>query len=442
VWRCYLTWLTKITLIGNDSYYDYNLLRRVRCISMVTVNHHNLRWARNAANLSIDDAAQRLGLASSSKSTAAEKLQSIEDGDRPPTQPQLSKMANAYRVPVVAFYLDSEPRKGDLGEDYRTIPQKSEDTVANAHLAILLSNVKARQSITRDLLEDEDAEPLQFVSSGSIAMGVERIANDIVQSIGFNLEQFRRRPSQPDYAFKYLRSRIQSIGIFVLLMSDLGHPQTTTIPVSVFRGFVLADDIAPFIVINRKDNKRAQSFTALHEVAHLWLGTSGITGMIDEYSSSPEQFCNRVAGNILLPRHELSDLSSIRNDSFDTALDRITEFANSRNLSRAMVAYNLKLEDHISPFTWHRIHEWLVRDHAAREQLEREQREIDRALGKSTPIDANVVRRSALGEPLLSLARRAVASGALTPTRASTLLGVNPRRVRTFLNPERRRRET
>lgn len=408
---------------------------------MVAVNHENLEWARNSAKLSIADAAKKLGFTSSSKSTAAEKLQRLENGDRPPTQPQLSKMANVYRVPVVAFYLDSEPRKSDLGEDYRTIPQQSENSVANAHLAILLSNVKARQSITRDLLEEEDAEPLQFVASASTRMGAERVANSIVETIEFDLKEYQRRPSQPREALNYLRARIQSKGIFVLLMSDLGHPQTTTIPVSVFRGFAISDEIAPYVVINRKDDKRAQSFTALHEVAHLWLGTSGITGTINEASSSVEQFCNRVAGRILLPRQELATFSTLRKDSFDTAFDRITDFAYSKNLSRAMVSYNLKLEDYISQTMWYQINERLLRDHTIREQREKEQRELDRALGKSTPIDANAVRRSSLGEPLLSLARRSVASGNLTPTRASTLLGVNPRKVRTFLNPERLRQE-
>ena len=409
---------------------------------MVLVNHENLEWARNAAKLSAAVAAKKLGLSNSSKSTAVEKLRRLECGDNPPTQAQLSKMASVYRVPVVAFYLDSKPRKSDLGEDYRTTPQKTEDAAANAHLAILLSNVKARQSITRDLLEDEDAEPLHFVSSASIGMGVERVANSIVETTGFNLKQYQRRPSQPNHAFKYLRSRIQSIGIFVLLMSDLGHPQTTTIPVSVFRGFAIADAFAPYIVINRKDDKRAQSFTALHEVAHLWLGTSGISGTIDETSNILEQFCSRVAGRILLPRHELLELSSLRNDSFETALDKITDFANAKNLSRAMVAYNLKLEDYISENQWYQINEWLIRYHAEREQREREERERDKAIGKTTPIDPSVVKRNSLGDPLLELARRSVASGALTPTRASTLLGVNPRKVRTFLHPERLRRET
>lgn len=409
---------------------------------MVIVNPCNLKWARNAAKLSISEAADKLGLTSSSRSTSVEKLQSIESGDRSPTQTQLSKMAKIYRVPVVAFYLDSKPRKSNLGEDYRTVPQKSANPVANAHLAILLNIVKARQSITRDLLEDEDTEPLQFVASASTKMGVERIANEIVQTIGFNLEEYRQRPNQPAHAFKYLRSRIQSIGIFVLLISDLGHPQTTTIPVSIFRGFTLADDIAPYIVINRKDDKRAQSFTALHEVAHLWMGSSGVSGMFDEENSDLEQFCNRIAGNILLPRHELSKLSALSSDAFDTAYERISDFAKSRNLSRAMVAYNLKLENHISQNMWHKINDRLGRDHAKHEELEKKKREHDKARGITTPINANNIKRYSLGEPLLDLASRAVSMGSLTPTKASTLLGVNPRKVRTFLHPERLRRET
>ena len=349
-------------------------------------------------------------------------------------------MANVYRQPVTTFYLDSVPQTSDVGEDFRTLPEQSLDAVGNARLEILVSNVKASQSITRDLLEDEDAEPLQFVSSASTRMGVERIANNIVQTIGFNLHQYRRRPSQPESAFKYLRSRIQSTGIFVLLMSDLGHPQTTTIPVSVFRGFALADDIAPYIVINRKDDKRAQSFTALHEVAHIWLGSSGITGGFSETSSGLERFCNRVAGRILLPPGELAESTSLWNGPFEDLFSNIAEFAKARNVSQKMVAYNLRLEHLIEQEFWQQLNAKYDQDQLAREQREREQRELDRAQGKSTPIDPNRIKRYALGELLVELARRSLASGTLTPTRASTLLGVNPRKVRSFLHPERLRK--
>ena len=404
---------------------------------MVSVNPYNLRWARNAAKLSVKDAAKRLGLSSSQRSTAVEKLQMLESGDKQPTQPQLNKMANLYRQPIVAFYLHSEPRKADNIEDFRTLPQQKHDPVGNARLDILISSAKARQSLTRDLLEDEDNEPLKYVASANTSMEIDYIADDIKSTLGFQLSQYRRKPSQPAEAFKYLRKCVEDIGIFVLLISDLGHPQTNTIPVSVFRGCALADEIAPFIVINRKDNKRAQSFTLLHEVVHIWLGSSGISGKMHDSDSDFEQLCSRVAGRVLLPPHELNALSSLPFEPFENKLAHIQKFANTRNISRAMVAYNIRLERYIDQTMWQRLQDKYDEDLLAQEQKEKEKRELDKALGKSTPIDPNKVKRFSLGEPLLDLARRSLATGELTPTKASTLLGVNPRKVRSFLYPPR-----
>ena len=50
----------------------------------------------------------------------------------------------------------------------------------------------------------------------------------------------------------------------------------SAIDVDVFRGFAIADDIAPFVVINDNDSVSAWSFTLLHELVHLLLGETGI----------------------------------------------------------------------------------------------------------------------------------------------------------------------
>ena len=404
---------------------------------MVAVNPNNIRWAREAMNLGIEDAANKLGLTSSNKSSAAYKLRELERGNSPPTQRQLENMARIYRIPVAAFYLDSIPCESDVGEDFRTLPERSSNTQANRHLQTLTSNIKARQSITRDLLEEEDSEPLEFVGSTSITADQQLVADGIMHAIGFDLQQYRRRPSDPGEGFKYLRDCIQNAGIFVLLLSDLGHPATNTIPVEVFRGFALVDDIAPYIVINRKDTKVAQSFTALHEVAHIWLGSSGISGKLNSRSAEVERFCNEVAARILLPREELQEFRASRSISAKTLLAKVAEFAKTRVISSSLVAYNLLLEQYIVQDTWLQIQRLLDTARAAQEQVDAD----TRAQQKELRIDNNRIKRFALGENLLNLAERSLAAGNLTPTKASMLLGVSPRKVRSFLNPGRLSRE-
>ena len=67
------------------------------------------------------------------------------------------------------------------------------------------------------------------------------------------------------------------------------------------------DDIAPFVVINDKDAVPAWSFTLLHELVHLLLGRTGISG-----SSHPglgiEAFCNNAAAEWMLPTQTLDQI--------------------------------------------------------------------------------------------------------------------------------------
>ena len=237
---------------------------------MVAVNPDILIWARETAGLDVKDVAKKI-FTDGKKLSAIEKLELLESGQTEPTRPQLRKMSKAYHQPLLTFYLSNPPKRGDRGEDFRNLPQRSTDRTGNARLNFLMRNVKASQNLIRNLLEDEgDVVPLPFVNSATTSMGVERVAEDIVRTLQFDLTTLRKQRTYSD-AFKYLRRRVENVGIFVLLASDLGSHHST-IPLEVFRGFAFADSIAPFIVINRQDAVSAWSFTALHEVAHLWLG--------------------------------------------------------------------------------------------------------------------------------------------------------------------------
>ena len=392
---------------------------------MAAVNPANLIWARETAGLSLEEAAKKLNLGDTKKHTAIEKLELLESGEEAPSRAQLSKMSEKYRQPLLAFYLNQPPRKGDRGQDFRTLPQHT-DPKHNAHLDILLRNLLAAQSLARDLLEEEEARPLPFINSANMSMGYEKVAQDIAATLQFDLKQFRKKRTY-QAAFDYLRDRIESTGIFLLMINNLGSYHTA-IPVEVFRGFAIADPIAPFIVINKKDARSAWSFTALHELAHLWLGAGGVSDVWGE--SEIEKFCNQVAAALLLPRRELNEMAPLQNAKFEDAVSVISDFAEKRNISRAMVAYNLRLGNKIS---WPRWQE--LQDRFAKERIEQNMREKERGKDRKGGPDSNAVHRSSLGKPLISLARRSMDAGMLTPSKAGIILGVKPRRVEAILNP-------
>src|SRR3546814_3348390 len=113
--------------------------------------------------------------------------------------------------------------------------------------------------------------------------------------------------------------RSEAAWIYVLLIGNLGSHHSA-IDIDAFRGFALADPIAPFVVINDRDAKTAWSFTLLHEVAHLWIGATGVSG--GHFEGSTEQFCNDVASSFLLPPRELAQLA-VRSEEHTSELQSL-----------------------------------------------------------------------------------------------------------------------
>ena len=393
---------------------------------MPAVNPEILVWARETAGLAVEDAVAKLRIKEARGVAAVDRLLALERGEQEPTRPILVRMAQHYRRPLLAFYLAAPPPRGDRGTDFRMLTSaRSSET--DALIDALVRDVRSRQHMVRATLEAEDeAESLPFVgtlmSAAGKAPALEALRNVLGQTL--NATQYYAQSTAQD-AFALLRSRAEAAGVFVLLKGDLGSHHTA-IDVDGFRGFAIADDVAPFVVINDQDSPPAWSFTLLHELVHLLLGQTGISGVSPE--NAIEQFCNTVAAEWLLPAQTLDQIVIDRGLVLTEQRVRIGEFARARNLSHTMVAYSLLRADRIDQQTF---------DHLRSAFGERWQRERDRRRVRARESEGGpnyyVVRRHRVGQALLRFGRRMMDSGALSTTKTARILGVKPTQVGALL---------
>ena len=396
---------------------------------MPKVNHEILGWARETAGITREEAVKKLVIRDAWGMKAVDRLMALESGETEPTRPTLVKMAKQYRRPLLTFYLSAPPRKGDRGTDFRTLPGGSEPAT-DAILDTLIRETRARQSMVRAVLEDEDeADPLPFVHSKNMSDGQPAILAALKTLLDVSVKTFHAQP-RADTGFELLRTAAEAKGVYVLLKGDLGNYHTA-MDTEVFRGFTVADEVAPFIVLNDRDARPAWSFSLLHELVHLILGQSGIGNARTE--NNIEAFCDRVAGDFLLPVDELELLNLPGATATETEVaEQISKFAEERNLSRTMVAYRAFSNRMIRRDTFNSLYAMF------RQQWQQERaRQRERNRQEDVRIDYYVVRRHRTGQALIDLARRMISSGALTTSRAAKILAVNPHQVQPLLDAGR-----
>jgi Zn-dependent peptidase ImmA (M78 family) len=381
---------------------------------MIQLNPKVLEWARVTSGRSLDEAANVLGMAS------ADRLGAIESGAKAPTRPLLLKMAKQYHRSLLTLYLSEPPKQGDRGQDFRTLPAEQSGE-GNALLDALIRDLKARQSLVKAALVDDEHPQLDFIGAVGPNVGASVLLDAVQKTLAIDLGKFRAAHSTEE-AFAYLRNCVEATGVFVLLVGNLGSHHTN-ISVDAFRGFAIADPIAPFVVINDQDAKTAWSFTLLHEVAHLFLGTTGVSGSGE--GDAIEQLCNDVAGELLLPKAELQFFLSKELTNVERVATEISAFASDRKVSRQMVAYKLFRAGVIEKEFWRSL------DSRFRELWQQEKarsKEARKGANDSGP-NYYVVRRHRLGGALIEFANRGVNAGSLSPVKAAKILGVKPRSV-------------
>ena len=388
------------------------------------INPLILIWARKTAGLSLGEAAKKIGLSTSEKSSAGVKLAAIESGDKFPTRKQLAKISNIYRRPLTVFYLQEPPPAGKPVEDFRTGNEFVSER-ENALLKALIRDTRARQSMVRAILEDDkDYRALEFVSSISVHTPVVDAVRKITSALEFEPYKPRKGYRSADNLFKFLRTRTQALGVFVLLFGNLGSYHSK-IDDRVFRGFAISDKMAPFIVINDQDSRAARSFTLIHELCHIFLGNTSVSGTPNiDHIDNVERFCNYVAGEVLLPSDVLGGFDVFQ--SKDQASEMVSALAQEYLVSEPLVTYKFHQLGKIRRRWWHEMSAM----YAVRWKS---QCLKNSKANQNKQISYDTIQRYRLGNALVQFVGQNLRNYELTHTKAAHLLGVKPTAVERLL---------
>jgi Zn-dependent peptidase ImmA (M78 family)/transcriptional regulator with XRE-family HTH domain len=261
-----------------------------------------LVWARKTASLTQEEAALALDV-------PLERLQAWEKegNDETPTVNQLKRIAERYKRPLSVFYLPAPPKDFQPLRDFRRLPGTG-DHRFSVQLAYEVRAAYERRQIAIEVTQTLDQEPIRFGITARLTDDPEQVGRRIRERLGVSLEQ-QARWRDPNNAFRGWREAIEQAGVLVFVLSGAHHQ----IELEEMRGFAIAEQPLPAIVVNGRDRSPGRTFTLMHELAHVVLGQSAIENELEPGDAIPaperriETFCNSVAAAALMPADALRE---------------------------------------------------------------------------------------------------------------------------------------
>lgn len=292
------------------------------------INPDVLQWALARSGLSEADVARAF---KKEPGVIAEWLA----GASAPTFKQAQKLAKQLRVPFGYLFLDEPPAEEILLPDFRRHPGEP-----SPDLRDVIFDVLRKQDWYRDYRIEREEEPFEFVGHFTTNTDVREVADDIRFKIKF--EAAVRPESQASAFLRCFVAQVEAAGVLVMRNGVVRHATNRPLQVEEFRGFSIADSMAPAIFINNADSNAAQVFTLAHEVGHIWIGQGGISDadltLSGQASDDVEEFCNKIAGELLLPWSKLSERWRHRLDTLEVWVGKV---AREFHVSTVMVARQL-----------------------------------------------------------------------------------------------------
>lgn len=256
----------------------------------VAVRPALLRWARERAGKTVDDLKARFP-----------KLNLWERGESQPTLKQVEGFAKVTYAPVGYLFLSEPPVERIPIPDFRTVNNRH-IAHASPNLLEIVYLCQQRQAWYREFARSVRDEPQTFIGSARLDSSIEATAESMREALRFDLDARRDCPTWTE-ALRHFIAQADALGVLVMCSGVVLNNNRRRLDPDEFRGFALADDLAPLVFINGADTKAAQMFTLAHELAHLWLGQSALSDASLSVlpDNAVENWSDRVAAELLVP---------------------------------------------------------------------------------------------------------------------------------------------
>lgn len=230
-----------------------------------------------------------------------------------PTVKQLEDFAHRVHIPFGYLFLQEPPKESIPFPFFRTGNTQTHQVSINIYDTILI--LQRRQDWLTEYLLENEVKPLHFVGKFASDTAFETIVADIRTTLHIMPNWASEQQTFED-TLNFITKKIEEVGVMVNFNGVVENNTHRVIPVNECRGFVLVNEMVPFMFVNAADAKAAQLFTIVHELAHIWLGESA--GFDNENllpANNPiEKLCDQVAAEFLVPAVSFYELWTNRAD--------------------------------------------------------------------------------------------------------------------------------
>ncbi|GAW86773.1 conserved hypothetical protein [Bathymodiolus platifrons methanotrophic gill symbiont] len=303
----------------------------------IAINPSRLEWCLNAVQIDINHLSADLKI---SQKTLEQAMESKEVF----SVTQLEKIANYFKRNML-FFLESEaPKEEEIYSlQFRTINNKK--PIHSPKLRGFIEQVEKQRQVYLGLLDDlgEAINKVWYPDDLNL--------NEDIKSISANIRSWLGLAVSDD--FSDMRHAVEQKGIMVIVSNGYNGKWQIDKKNPV-RGFSLYYDVLPIIVIKKQASLGAQTFTLMHEFAHLLLHRESAIDNDEDFDNyqGKEKEANDFAGNLLIPDSFLNQIDTerllgLQTQEYDSFLEDYRELW---SVSHRAILVRLLINEEISQY--------------------------------------------------------------------------------------------